>query len=119
MKNKTILLIQTGLAAVFLANALTAIFNPGEFTEIIENSFIGAVIPTGIALVIIAVNDGLMTLLILFSKKWRPPIFGWAVIWIAVVLIAIGEPLDILEESGFLFMALALFFDARNYKLTN
>lgn len=119
MKNKSILLIQIGLAAVFLANALTAVFNPGEFTEIIEGSFLGALIPSGIALTIIAINDALMTLLILFSKKGRQFIFGWAVIWIVVVLIAIGEPLDMLEESAFLFMALALFFDSRNYKLTN
>lgn len=119
MKNKPILLIQIGLAAVFLANALAAIFNPEEFIEIIENSFIGVLIPSGIALTIIAVNDGLMTLLILFSRKWRQLILGWAIIWIAVVLFAIGEPLDILEESAFLFMALALFFEAKNYKLNN
>ncbi|MGB3921796.1 MAG: hypothetical protein WBL19_00735 [Minisyncoccia bacterium] len=119
MKNRSILLIQIGLAAVFLANSLTAIFNPEEFIEIIESSFVGVLIPSGISLIIIAVNDGLMTLLILFSRKWRQFILGWAIIWIAVVLIATSKPLEILEELAFLFMALALFFDAKNYKLNN
>lgn len=115
--NREILFIRIGLAAVFLANALTAIFNPGEFTELIDQSFIGVIIPAVIALKIIIINDSVLALLILFARKWHWQIFAWAMVWIVVVLFALGKPIDVLEESGFLFMALALFFHAR--KLQN
>ncbi len=115
--NREILFIRIGLAAVFLANALTALFNPGEFIELIEGSFVGIIIPATIALKIIIINDSLLAMFILFARKWHWQIFAWAMVWIVIVLLALGKPLAILEESGFLFMTLALFFHAR--KLQN
>lgn len=116
---REILFIRIGLAAVFLANALTAAFNPGEFIELIEQSSIGIIIPSAIALKIIVVNDSIMALLILFGWRWSRLIFSWAMVWIGIVILALGNPLAILEESGFLFMALALFFHVQNYKSNN
>jgi len=112
-------LIRIGLSAVFFANALTAIFNPGEFTEFLEGSFLGTIIPSAIALKLIIVNDSLLALLILLSRKWRWQIFAWAIAWITAALAVLGRPIEILEELAFLFMALALFFHARKTRKNN
>ncbi len=117
--SREIQFIRIGLAAVFLANALTAIFNSGEFTELLEGSFVGAIIPAAIALKLIIVNDSLLAVLILLSRKWHWQIFAWAMVWIMIVLVVLGKPIEILEESGFLFMALALFFHARKMRKNN
>jgi len=119
LHTREIRFIRIGLAVVFLANALTAIFNPGEFIELIEHSFIGIIIPSAIALKIIIINDSLLSIFILFCRKWHWQIFAWAMVWIMIVLLALGNPINILEESGFFFMALALFFHARKMRELN
>lgn len=42
----TATIIRVGLALVFLANALTAIFMPDEFIGLLEGSFVGSALPT-------------------------------------------------------------------------
>lgn len=105
-------LIRIGLALVFLANSLTALLFPSEFAEILENSFLIDILPVSAdAFVIgIGISDALVAILLLLNKGMKI-VSIWAAIWITGVMIVKGNPLEILEESGFLFMALALIFN--------
>lgn len=101
--------IRIGLALVFLASSLTAFTNPTEFTELIEKSFLSNILPfsPSVFVAIIGINDLLISLLLALNvgRKW---LSVWAALWIMGAMSVIGTPLGILEESGFLFMALAL-----------
>lgn len=113
---KPLNLIRIGLALVFLANSLTAFFAPSEFIELIEKSFLINILPISPALfaVIIGINDALVAILLLFNfgKRWIPI---WAALWIIGVMAVKGVSLETLEESGFLFMALALTINNQKY----
>jgi signal transduction histidine kinase len=113
--SKAMTIVRWGLVAVFLANSLTAFFSPEEFSELLSGSFIHNLIPVSIPtfVMLIGVNDLLLALLMAFSRKWDTVIFIWASIWILGVMVALGRPLDILEESGFLAMAIALLATGR------
>lgn len=103
-------LLRTGLGIIFLANSLVAFFAPSEFVELIENSFIINFLPVSSDLfvpLVIGLNDGIVALF-LFSGMATRRIAMWAFLWLIGVMIVIGEPLDILEHAGLLFMALAL-----------
>ncbi len=102
-------LIRIGLALAFLANALTAFFAPSEFIELIEKSFFVNLLPVsaGVFVAAIGINDALVALLLFLNIRVRS-IAAWAALWIIGVMLVRGAPLDILEESGFLFMALSL-----------
>lgn len=102
-------LVRIGLALVFLANSLIAFFTPSEFIELIENSFVANLLPvsTEIFVVFIGINDGIVALLLFFGiATFRAA--AWAALWLFGVMVVRGEPLEILEEAGFLFMAVAL-----------
>lgn len=107
--------IRIGLGLVFLANALTAIFTPNEFIEILEGSSIGSILPFSAEVItkLIAVNDTLVAALLLFGigRKW---LYVWAGLWILGVMAIIGKPVEILEETGLLAVALALFISDDN-----
>ncbi len=107
-------LIRIGLALVFLANSLAAFFAPQEIGEIIERAFFAGIVPvsTGTFAMIIGVNDALVAMLLFGGVKVRI-VAVWAALWIVGVMAARAAPLDILEESGFLAMALALAVDRK------
>lgn len=106
---KPLTFIRIGLALVFLASALTAFLDPSEFTELIEKSFVINFLPVSAALFVfgIGINDALVATFLIMKPAWKwVPI--WAAFWLLGVFIVRAAPLEILEESGFLFMALAL-----------
>lgn len=110
--------IRIGLSLVFLANSLTAFLEPQEFIELIENSFIGDLLIGNTALYIyfIGINDLAVGIFLLLNKKMRL-VPWWAALWIVGVIAMIGKPLGIMEEAGFLAMAIALVFFSRSSKL--
>lgn len=113
MKNKphidSMFLVRIGLALVFSANSLIAFFAPSEFIELIEKSFIMNLVPVSAEtfIVFIGLNDAAVALLLFFGIGAFPAAV-WATLWILGVMAVRGEPLEILEEAGFLFMAIAL-----------
>lgn len=110
-------LIRIGLALVFLANALMVFFAPSEFIELIEKSFLVNLLPvsTGTFVIIIGINDALIAAFLFLGAGIRR-VAIWASIWIIGVMFVRGAPLEIMEEAGFLFMAIAL---AVNNKTVN
>lgn len=113
-------IIRIGLALVFMANALTAFFAPQEFKDLIQASFVSHLLPfsTSDFLIIIGINDSLLTLLLLLNK-FQKYILVWAMLWLIGVMAVTGELFGILEHFGFFAMALALWVnsDARIYPL--
>ena len=105
-------LIRVGLAFAFLANALIAFFAPAEFTDIISGSFVANILPVAVKtfVIVIGINDMFVALLLFFDVNVRRTAI-WAAIWIIGVMMVRGAPLDILEEFGFLFMAISLILD--------
>lgn len=61
----------------------------------------------------IAVNDTLVAVLLFLSigRKW---LYAWAGLWILGAMAVIGKPVEILEETGLLAIALALFISEDN-----
>jgi len=103
-------LIRFGLGVIFIANALTAFFDPSGFVEIIKNSFAINLLPIRPELfvpIVIGINDSIVGLLLIFGFANRR-VALWATIWLIGVMIVIGNPFDILEHSGLLFMSAAL-----------
>ncbi len=106
---KPITLVRFGLGFVFLANSLSAFLAPDEFIDLISKSSVVNLIPISLAafVLFIGINDFLVALL-LFSGLGGKWIYWWALLWIIGVFIVKAAPLEILEESGFLFMTFAL-----------
>jgi uncharacterized membrane protein len=103
-------LIRFGLGTVFIANALVAFFAPSEFVEIINGSFVANILPISPEVfvpIIIGLNDTIVGLLLISGFAQRR-VAIWATIWLIGVMITIGNPLDILEHSEFLFMSITL-----------
>lgn len=107
-------IIRIGLGIVFLANALTAIFKPEEFIELLDASVVSGLLPfSAIAFTkLIAINDTIVAILLLTGRGGRR-LYVWSALWIAGALAIIGKPLDILEETGLLAMASALLYSAQ------
>ena len=110
-------LIRIGLAAVFLANSLIAFFAPSEFIELIEKSFLTNLLPVSayVFVLFIGINDAAVALL-LFLGISTSRAAVWATLWLFGVMLVRGEPLEILEETGFLFMAIALAINYKRYE---
>lgn len=94
-------IIKVGLGLVFLANALTAIFEPERFIELLDASFIGGIMPISASALtkLIAINDMIVAILLLVGRGGRRLYIGSA-LWIAGALVIIGRPLGILEKQG-------------------
>lgn len=98
------LLLRVGLSSIFLLNSLNALFSPGEFLELLEKNQLASVIANPhFWLYVIAVNDGLLFLLILFGR-WRRIVAIWSTLWIiAVIYITLPEgALGFIEHVGIL-----------------
>ncbi len=105
-------LIRFGLGIIFIANALAAFFAPAEFIEVIENSFVANILPISPEVfvgIFIGFNDAIVGLLLISGFATRR-VAIWATIWLVGVMITIGNPFDILEHIGLLFMSVALVF---------
>ena len=103
-------LIRFGLGIIFITNALVAFFAPTEFIELIKNSFITNLLPISpgkFVLIVIGLNDSIVGLLLISGFATRR-VAGWTMVWLVGVMVVIGNPLDILEHSGLLFMSAAL-----------
>lgn len=103
-------LVRFGLGIVFLANALTAFFAPAEFIELIKSSFVGNILPISpetFVPIVIGFNDSIVAALLITGIATRR-VALWATLWLVGVMVVIGNPLDVLEHSGLLFMTLAL-----------
>ena len=105
-------LIRFGLGVIFIANSLVAIFAPGEFIDLIENTFVVNLLhinPHVFVGIIIALNDGIVGLLLISGFATRR-VAIWATLWLIGVMVVIGSPFDVLEHLGLLIMSLALVF---------
>lgn len=108
-------LIRFGLGIIFIANALMAFFAPAEFIELIENSFVAGILPVSPEVfvpIVIGLNDSIVGLLLIGGITTRR-VAVWAFIWLLGVMAVVGSPLDVLEHSGLLFVALALIFGGK------
>jgi hypothetical protein len=88
------LVLVAGLAGLFVVNAIIAVVEPSDVTELVEQSLPGRVIPTingrWVALVV-AVNDltiGVALLATMWTPRARPFVLAWTGAWLfAVALI--------------------------------
>lgn len=103
-------LIRFGLGVIFIANALVAFLAPTEFVELIKNSFVANLLPVRPELfvpIVIGLNDSIVGLLLISGFTTRR-VALWATLWLVGVMVTIGEPFDVLEHFGLLFMPAAL-----------
>ncbi len=109
------ILLRTGLACVFLANALTAFLLPGDFQALVVNSFVApllALVPfvsLSTFVMLIGLND--LTVALLLFVGWRTSgVATYATLWITgVVFLVFGLfTLEALEHLGFIALALSL-----------
>lgn len=111
----SILIIRTGLALVFLANSYTAFASPGEFKEIIAESFLAGLLPVGpdFFVKLIGISDGAVCILFLLKIKLKY-VAMYAALWIIGVMVVIGlkEQGEFLEHLGPLAMAIYLAVNA-------
>lgn len=103
-------IIRVGLALVFLANSLMAIFAPGEFQDLISNSFLAGVLPVSVAAFVAFIGISDFIVAVLLISGWRTSrVAAYASVWLVGVISVIGVfSLDALEHLGFFAMAVAL-----------
>ena len=97
------LLLIAGLAGVFVVNAIVAVFEPSDFTGLLERSLVGRTIPTmsdrWVAWAI-AVHDltiGVLLLATMWILRARPFVLAWAGAWLLAVALV---KLTALEAFG-------------------
>lgn len=103
-------LIRIGLACVFLANSLTAFLMPGEFQDLISNSFVAGLLPMSVASFVTFIGFNDLAVAALLFLGWRTSrVAAYAAAWLTGVVFIIGAfTLDALEHLGFIAMALTL-----------
>lgn len=103
-------LIRFGLGVIFIANALTAIFAPNEFIELIKNSFVSTLLPMRPEIfvwAVIGLNDLIVGLLLISGFATRR-VALWAIVWLIGVIAVVGDLFGTIEHLGLLLIALAL-----------
>jgi hypothetical protein len=89
-----------GLAGVFLANGVTALLQPGDFTALVEGSAIGRWLDVGgwsWLGTAIAVNDlvlGTLLLVAIWARGMRMVVLAWAGAWLLAVTVVRLTALD-------------------------
>lgn len=103
-------LIRIGLACVFLANSLTAFFDPGEFQDLVSGSFVAGLLPISVASFVTGIGFNDLAVAVLLFCGWRTSyVATYATAWLTGVIVVIGAlSLDALEHLGFLSMSIAL-----------
>ena len=81
------LVLRTGLAVLFGANALVAWIDPDEFTALVDESGIGRLIDAEVVLWGIRVNDFAAALAVLFAWNRFPRLVP---VWIGLYLLGVG-----------------------------
>ena len=85
--------LRTGLAGVFLVNALVAVLQPSDFTGLVARSLLGRWFPevTGPWVAsVIGINDllvGLCLVAATWSRQLRPLVLAWAAVWLFAVTV--------------------------------
>lgn len=108
-----------GLISVFLADGLRAFLDPQSFIDLLNTSFVTQILPisTSVFLLLIGVNNLVMAVLMALNR-YPKYVFGWATVWMVLVLIVIAEPLSVLERLGFFAMSLTLLLEAVSHDKT-
>lgn len=103
-------LIRVGLACVFLANSLMAFLAPGEFQDLVSNSFLANILPIRAATFVTFIGFNDLAVAVLLFLGWRTSrVAAYATAWMVGVIGVIGVfSIDALEHLGFLSMAMAL-----------
>ncbi len=80
-------IFRIGLAGVFLVNSVVALVDPISFVKLMQGSLIGHFIHSFAPFTaLIAINDGLLGLLIL-SGRWQSYVLAWSGIWLLAVTV--------------------------------
>jgi hypothetical protein len=79
--------LRTGLAVLFAANALVAWFDPDDFTSLVEDSGVGRLIDSQVVLWGIRVNDLAAALAVIFAWNRFPRLVP---AWIGLYLLSVG-----------------------------
>ena len=116
IQTNSIIILRVGLALVFLAHFYIALFNPNEFINLINSSFLPhAFISAELFVKFIAISDAVVAILLLlgFGLKY---ISAYASLWILGVIVVSGieDPPDFFEHLGFLSIAVFLFLNYNN-----
>jgi hypothetical protein len=114
LSKNSVTVLRIGLGLVFLANALTAWLAPQEFRDLIEGSFLTTMLPavsSSVFIMLILINDGLLSLIFLFNLKFIKQALIWASIYLVLVILITWDPFGTLEHLGFLSMSIALFME--------
>lgn len=102
-------LVRLGLSIIFIVNALTAFFAPGDFVGIIKDSFIAGFLPVRpeTFVWVIGLNDSIVGLLLISGIATRR-VAIWATAWLMGVTVIMTDPLDMLEHIGLLLVSFSL-----------
>ena len=82
-----------GLAGVFLVNALVALLQPADFTQLVEKSAVGRwphLAPGSWLVPVVGVNDlvlGSAVLAAIRFRRIRPVVLAWAGAWLLAVML--------------------------------
>ncbi|MCW1908490.1 MAG: hypothetical protein KIH63_004075, partial [Candidatus Saccharibacteria bacterium] len=79
------LLFRIGFASIFLTNAWVALAHPGSFLDLVEGNFASRLVGHySLQVYAIAINDGLLGLLVLSGIK-KKYVYAWAGVWLLIV----------------------------------
>jgi len=103
-------LIRLGIGIIFISHSLAAVFDPGEFVELLEGSFISSLLPMSpetFVSFIVSLNDGIVGLLLIsgFASRY---VAMWATLWLVGVMIVIGFSFEMVEHLGLILITMAL-----------
>jgi len=117
IQTNSIIILRVGLALVFLAHFYIAVFNPDEFVNVINGSFLPHTFINDPDLLVklIAISDVAVAVLLLFGFGLKY-ISAYASLWILGVIVVSGieDPPDFFEHLGFLSIAVFLFLNYNN-----
>lgn len=110
-KNESLFILRIGLAVVFISNALMPFLALDDYTDLVNNSFLGNVFHVYVQTfgIFTGINDLVVACLLIIGKGVRY-VAAYASAWIIGVICVFGTMhyLDVLEHVGFLSIAIYL-----------